>query len=179
MSEQKMTDNGAQQQSGRDSKGQFTTANTFGAGNQSSTRQAARVRKILYEVGTDERLRAVFEALFDEAAAGDVQAIKLVLTYTLGKPSAAALPPEPPDNHQDQAEIPAPVLSVLSKREEAFAPSLVAPGEDQARPRRKLTPKERAEERRRLRRLKKKQRRERTAAEASIAVLAHGGDQRP
>jgi len=119
MSEQIKADNGHQEQTGRDNKSQASQGNSIGANKQSFAREAVRVRRILYEVGTDERLRAVFEALFTVAAQGEIQAIKLVLLYSLGKPSDAPSVERLDKMHQEQVDS-AEILAALQAFDDAM-----------------------------------------------------------
>jgi alkanesulfonate monooxygenase SsuD/methylene tetrahydromethanopterin reductase-like flavin-dependent oxidoreductase (luciferase family) len=59
-----------------------------GQGNPSA-RRAAQLRRLLARV-SDEDMDAIFDKLIELAKDGDLQAIKLVLQYTLGKPGPAA-----------------------------------------------------------------------------------------
>jgi hypothetical protein len=76
---------------GRDRNGRFTKGNPGGTGNL-FTRQVAELRKRLLEHLTGEALDAIADKLIDQAKEGDVPAIKLLFTYTLGKPADAVQP---------------------------------------------------------------------------------------
>src|SRR5262249_44369489 len=109
MSEQTKTDEAArqqpkadetqQQQTGRQANGQFAKGNLGGPGNPFA-RQVARVRRMMFEVGTDEELRAVISKLYALAREGNVAAIKLVLAYPIGRPA-----PAPDPDALDKAEL--------------------------------------------------------------------------
>jgi hypothetical protein len=76
---------------GHDAKGRFAPGNGGGPGNPYA-RQVAELKKILLEETTPERLRNIIKKLLTLAEEGNVPAIKLVLSYALGKPQPAANP---------------------------------------------------------------------------------------
>ena len=126
MSKRKKRDNAApgpqqvdqtqqQQQPGREANGQFGPGNMIGPGNPYA-RQAARVKRMMFEVGTDEELRAVIAELFSRARQGDVAAIRLVLAYTAGRPG-----PAPDPDALDRAE-----LELATSTAAAVVPALAA-----------------------------------------------------
>ena len=57
---------------------------------------------MMFEVGTDEELRAVITELFSRARQGDVAAIRLVLAYTAGRPGPA---PDPDSLDREELEL--------------------------------------------------------------------------
>lgn len=87
--ERKTAENGSV--SGRDGKGRFSKGNRGGPGNP-FTRQAARLRQAALDAVSDDDIRATIAALKEKARAGDVAAIKLLLSYTVGKPTEAINP---------------------------------------------------------------------------------------
>ncbi len=76
---------------GRGASGRFRKGNAGGPGNPFARRLAA-LRQVFLDVVTDEELRIVVGQLMVMAKLGDLAAIKLVLQYTLGKPSEAVDP---------------------------------------------------------------------------------------
>ena len=71
--------------------GRFRKGNAGGPGNPFARRMAA-MRQVLLDAVTDEEMRVVVGQLMVMAKLGDLAAIKLVLQYTLGKPSEAVDP---------------------------------------------------------------------------------------
>jgi len=69
----------------RDAQGRFVNGNPGGPGNPLAAHVAA-LRKALFDAVTPQALKDVVKALLGAAKAGDVQAAKLLLTYTLGRP---------------------------------------------------------------------------------------------
>src|SRR5262249_44626926 len=55
-------------------------------------REVAALRKALFGRLTPEKMEAIADKLIEMAAAGNIQAIKLLFSYTLGKPAAAVDP---------------------------------------------------------------------------------------
>jgi hypothetical protein len=80
-----------EKEEGRDDEGRFARGNRGGPGNPFA-RQVAELRKAFLERATGERLKALADKLIELALEGNVQAAKLVLSYTLGKPAAAVNP---------------------------------------------------------------------------------------
>ena len=76
---------------GRDKRGRFAAGNAGGPGNPFA-RQTAALRQALLDAVTAEDMQAVARALIESARQGNVQAAKVLLGYTIGKP---APPPEP------------------------------------------------------------------------------------
>jgi len=89
--EQQKADQTQQQQQGREENGQFARGNGFGPGNPFA-RTVARLRQVAHRVVTEEELEQVFRALLEQAKQGHVPAAKLVLSYTVGKPTTAENP---------------------------------------------------------------------------------------
>jgi hypothetical protein len=77
--------------SGRDSKGRFTRGNKGGPGSPFNRRVAA-LRQLLLERVSDDDLAAIVDRLVQQAREGDLAAVKLVLSYTVGKPLPAVDP---------------------------------------------------------------------------------------
>src|SRR4051812_1322658 len=75
----------------RDSRGRFAKGNLGGPGNP-FTRRVAALRSVLIEAVSDDDLRQVAGVLLEQAKAGDLAAVKLLLQYTLGKPAPAVDP---------------------------------------------------------------------------------------
>src|SRR5262245_39891178 len=75
---------------GRTGDGKFARGNRGGPGNPFARRTAA-LRKLFLET-SEERWPKVIDALFEKAEAGCVEACKVVVQYTLGKPAKM---PEP------------------------------------------------------------------------------------
>ena len=113
MSEQTKTDEAGQEQTGRDEKGQFTKDNRFGPGNPFA-RQMAEVRKMILEEGEEGDLRLVVKKLYAMAKEGDIQAIKVLLSYTAGKPT-----PCPDPDTLDQQE-----LTLVAQTSQAVYPAM-------------------------------------------------------
>lgn len=75
----------------RDDKGRFGKGNCGGPGNPFA-RQSAMLRQAALKAVSDDDIREIIEALKAKAKGGDVAASKLLLSYTVGKPTAAADP---------------------------------------------------------------------------------------
>ena len=75
----------------RDGQGRFTIGNPGGPGNPFARKVAALRRAMLEAVGAED-IAAIMQTLMIRAKGGDVQAAKLVLAYTVGKPDKAADP---------------------------------------------------------------------------------------
>src|SRR5262249_30829658 len=71
---------------GRDAQGRFSKGNPGGPGNPFA-RQVAQLRQALLDRLTGAKLQAIADKLIDQAKDGNVQATKLLFSYTLGKPS--------------------------------------------------------------------------------------------
>jgi hypothetical protein len=76
---------------GRDHKGRFARGNAGGPGNPFA-RQVGRLRKALLDCLTEEAMVEIGRKLIELAREGDVQAIRLLFSYTLGKPAEAVSP---------------------------------------------------------------------------------------
>jgi hypothetical protein len=76
---------------GRDSKGRFANGNKGGPGSPFNRRVADLRRRLLERLGGDT-LEHILDRLVEMAEQGDLAAIKLVLAYTIGKPTAAVDP---------------------------------------------------------------------------------------
>ena len=75
----------------RDAFGRFLRGNPGGPGNP-FTRQVALIRRVLLDCVTAEDIAAVARQLIALAKAGNVAAAKVVLAYTIGKPTPAPDP---------------------------------------------------------------------------------------
>jgi hypothetical protein len=75
----------------RDGKGRFAKGNKGGPGCPFNRRVAA-LRKLLVECVSDDDLTAIVDRLVAQAKEGDMAAIKLVLAYSIGKPTTAVDP---------------------------------------------------------------------------------------
>src|SRR5205807_7236579 len=81
----------AKAQTGRDGKGRFARGNKGGPGNPFNRRVAA-LRQLLFERVSDDALAAIVDKLVLMAQERDVAAARLVLSYTVGKPTEAVDP---------------------------------------------------------------------------------------
>jgi len=86
------------QNESRENKGRFAPGNPGGPGNPFA-RQVAALRQALLNSVTADDIQAVAKALIQRASEGNVQAAKLLLSYSIGKPQPA---PEP--DHMDADE---------------------------------------------------------------------------
>jgi hypothetical protein len=77
--------------SDHDSRGRFARGNKSGPGNPFA-RQSAALRQALMSAVTPQDIADVAAKLMEKAKQGDVSAAKLVLSYTLGKPTPAIDP---------------------------------------------------------------------------------------
>lgn len=77
--------------SGRGNDGRFAKNNAGGPGNPFN-RQVAALRKALLNRVTAEDIEEVLAILMIKAKSGDLAAIKLLLSYTIGKPGPAVEP---------------------------------------------------------------------------------------
>src|SRR5688500_362353 len=75
----------------RDEKGRFGKGNRGRPGNPFA-RQTAKLRQAMLDAVSAEDMREVIDALKGKAKQGDVAAIKLLLSYTVGKPAPVADP---------------------------------------------------------------------------------------
>ncbi len=88
-----MSLNDAKKNTGRDEKGRFAEGNPGGPGNP-YTRQTALLRQAVLDELNEVEVRIIVQRLKAVALAGDVQAIRLVLAYAVGKPESAVNPDE-------------------------------------------------------------------------------------
>jgi hypothetical protein len=88
-----MSLNDAKSANGRDEKGRFAPGNPGGPGNP-YTRQTALLRQVVLDELNEVEIRIIVQRLKARAVGGDVQAIKLVLAYAVGKPESAVNPDE-------------------------------------------------------------------------------------
>jgi hypothetical protein len=78
---------------GRDANGRFAKGNPGGPGNP-YTRQTALLRQVVLDELNEVEIRIIVQRLKARAVGGDVQAIKLVLAYAVGKPENGVNPDE-------------------------------------------------------------------------------------
>ena len=83
--------NGTTANEGRDGRGRFAAGNGGGPGNPFA-RRVAELRRNLLDAATDENMRIVAEQLVIRAMAGNLEAIKLLFQYVLGKPEKTVNP---------------------------------------------------------------------------------------
>jgi hypothetical protein len=76
---------------GRQANGRFAPGNPGGPGNPYA-RQVAEYKKATLAVVSIERLQRILDAIAKKAEDGDVAAAKLILHYTLGKPTTSVDP---------------------------------------------------------------------------------------
>jgi hypothetical protein len=88
-----MSLNDAKAANGRDEKGRFAPGNPGGPGNP-YTRQTALLRQAVLDELNEVEIRIIVQRLKARAVGGDVQAIKLVLAYAVGKPENVVNPDE-------------------------------------------------------------------------------------
>src|ERR1043165_529342 len=82
----------------RDAKGRFQKGNRGGPGNPFA-RQTAKLRQAALNAVSEEDIQEVIAILKAKAKEGDVAAIKLLLSYSVGKPATAA-DPDTLDQHE-------------------------------------------------------------------------------
>src|SRR5262245_50476209 len=78
---------------GRDASGRFAAGNQGGPGNPYA-RQTAQLRVAVLETMNETEVRLITQRLLTLALQGDLQAIKLVLAYAIGKPEPVINPDE-------------------------------------------------------------------------------------
>ena len=83
--------NAAQPNQGRDGRGRFTPGNSGGPGNPFA-RQVAGLRQGLLKRINAEAIDRIAAKLISLAEAGNLQAIKMVFDYAIGKPKPAVEP---------------------------------------------------------------------------------------
>jgi hypothetical protein len=83
--------NNAEPPDGRDNKGRFAAGNPGGPGNPFA-RQTAQLRSALIQRVTSEDMGVIADALILKARNGNLDAIKLLFQYVIGKPAAAVNP---------------------------------------------------------------------------------------
>jgi hypothetical protein len=88
---------------GRKSNGQFAKGNPGGPGNPYA-RRVARLRATLLDAVGEVGIAEIVQKLVSAAKGGDVQAAKLVLSYTLGKP-VESIHPDALDMHEQELEV--------------------------------------------------------------------------
>jgi hypothetical protein len=88
-----MSLNDAKKNKGRDASGRFAEGNPGGPGNP-YTRQTALLRQVVLDELNEVEIRIIVQRLKARAVGGDVQAIKLVLAYAVGKPESVVNPDE-------------------------------------------------------------------------------------
>jgi hypothetical protein len=75
---------------GRDSKGRFAKNNKGGPGNPFAA-NVGQLRKAALKIVTPREMEAVFRVLLLRAKTGNLEAMKLLFLYTLGKPAELIL----------------------------------------------------------------------------------------
>src|ERR1043165_4126263 len=75
----------------RDEKGRFQKGNRGGPGNP-FTRQTAKLRQAALNAVSEDDIQEIIAVLKARAKQGDVAAIKLLLSYSVGKPTHAPNP---------------------------------------------------------------------------------------
>ena len=86
---------------GREANGRFARGNPGGPGNPHA-RFSAHMLTIARQTMTPEKMAAVFEAVYIKALTGDMNAAKLLLHYTIGKPGDA---PHPDHIERDEWDL--------------------------------------------------------------------------
>jgi hypothetical protein len=76
---------------GRDSRGRFAKGNAGGPGNPFA-RQTARLRQVLVAMVKEDDILDIAAMLIVKAKGGDLVAAKLLLSYVVGRPTAASDP---------------------------------------------------------------------------------------
>jgi len=119
---------------GRKSNGQFAKGNPGGPGNPYA-RRTARLRATLLDAVGEDGLSEIVQELVSAAKGGDVQAAKLVLSYTLGKPGDA-IHPDSLDIHEKelQRQMPTDSSSLMDDEMRARVDRLVAAAADYVKP---------------------------------------------
>ena len=85
------TQDKTESKNGRQANGRFAPGNAGGPGNP-YYRQVAEYKKAVLAVVSIERLKRILDAIAKKAEDGDVAAAKLILQYTLGKPTTSVDP---------------------------------------------------------------------------------------
>lgn len=101
---------------GRDSRGRFKAGNKCGKGNP-RLKELAELRSEIEKAATPKRMQKVFNALIDKAEQGSVQAMRLLLEFTLTRPKdqsriKLALPAV--NNAEDVASAQAAILAQVA-----------------------------------------------------------------
>jgi hypothetical protein len=78
---------------GRAEGGRFAKGNRGGPGNPFA-RKVAKLRSVLLDAVDPDRLKRIVLKLIDMAEAGDIAAMKLLFSYSLGQPDKAVSPDE-------------------------------------------------------------------------------------
>ena len=81
----------AQNNEQRDDQGRFTKGNSGGPGNPFA-RQIGKLRKVILDALTEDEMLAITQKLIDLAKEGNTQAARLLLSYSLGKPTEGVQP---------------------------------------------------------------------------------------
>ena len=119
---------------GRDAKGRFARGNEGGPGNPFA-RQTAQLRQAVLETMNEAEVRLITQRLLTLALQGDLQAIKLVLAYAIGKPQDAFDPDEVDRLEWElrkRLAVPAEEVEELSERVAARQANAVAQATAQA-----------------------------------------------
>lgn len=121
------TDNtNANPSSGRDNKGRFTIGNLGGPGNPFA-RKVAALRQALIDSVTPADIQAIAASLIQRAKEGNVQAAKLLLSYSIGKPQPA---PEPDRLDADEWNV---YKETMDMKDESPAMIKAGPSENHVR----------------------------------------------
>jgi hypothetical protein len=106
---------------GKDAQGRFTKGNRGGPGNPFA-KQAAALRKALYDSVTEEDIRYIVGELLTLARLGDKAAIKLLFSYIIGKPTTP-IDPDAVELDPVPEEHPAPSPTPAAQSETSAAPN--------------------------------------------------------
>jgi hypothetical protein len=91
MTETATTSAKEQKNNGRDARGRFIPGNKGGPGNPFA-RKVAELRKTLVNFVTEDDMKHIAFVLKEKAMGGDIDAIKLLFQYVIGKPNEAVDP---------------------------------------------------------------------------------------
>jgi hypothetical protein len=105
---------------GRHDGGRFATGNSFGKGNPQLKRMHA-LRRVLLDSVDDGSMREVAEKLTSLARGGDLDAIKILLSYTIGRPpqSIALTGPDGEALGMDWSAVQGTIMGALASFPEA------------------------------------------------------------
>ena len=100
---------------GREANGQFAKGNFGGPGNPFA-RRVAELRQAVIDAIDKEKIRELFDKLYDMAISGDARAARLLLSYTLGKPEPVKNPDHMDTEEWQHFKETAPMMRELSCR---------------------------------------------------------------